>query len=113
VYSEHFQLLATIRPPLPAGVASLAIQIRLDRAAVSRLQTGHICPDSEHFDAQFVPRDPRIAEKRKLAEIRGDIGPTNADAMHLDERFPRPRRRRLVDLDRLKPTGLLELDSFH
>ena len=37
--------------------------------------------DGEHFDAEFVAGDARIAEERHLAEVAADVGAADADAM--------------------------------
>ena len=105
MHAEHLELLATVRPALPAGVASLAIQIRLDGAAISRFDVRHVRADGENLDAQLMPRDPRITEKRKLPQVTGDIRAADADAMHANQCLTRRRRGGLVDLrsERTRP----------
>ena len=99
--------------PRRAGVALLAVDVRLDGAAVAGLDVGHAVADRHDFDAEFVAGDARIAEERHFAEVAGEIGAADADAMDADDRFAGSGRRRLGDVDYAETLRLLELDGFH
>lgn len=113
MHAEHLQLLATIAVAAPTGVALTTIHVRLDRAAVAGLHVGHAAANLDDFDAQFMPRNARVAVKRHLAEIPTDVRPANADAMHSHERLTGTGPVRFGNLDVTKLSGLFELDGFH
>jgi len=57
-----------------AGIALAAVHIGLDAATVTDGNTGTSGPDRQHLDSQFVPRNPRVLEKRHFSQITADIG---------------------------------------
>ena len=108
VHAQHLQPLAAIRPAAAAGVAGRVVDVGLDRAAVARPDVRHALADRDHFDAQFVPQNPRIRDKRHLAEIGADIGAADAHAMHADQRLARTGRRGIGQLDRCELLAAIE-----
>jgi len=54
--AEDLQILTTIAVPLSAGVAVLAIDVRLDRAAISHLYIGDFRTRRYHLHAKFMAR---------------------------------------------------------
>jgi hypothetical protein len=104
---------ATIGQPSPARVTFLAVQIRLDRAAVADRDVGHAGTDRQHLDAELVPRNARIGVKRHLAEKPAEVRAADADAVNAEERLARPRRGRFGDFDGVKRLRFFELDGFH
>ena len=108
-------LLAAVGEAAPAGVALLAVDVRLDRAAVARLHVRHALADREHFDAELVPGNARIAEERHLAEIAAEIGAADADAVHAHERFARPglRPARAMSMLARSVCGFSSWSGFH
>src|SRR6058998_3632306 len=57
-----------------AGVALLAVEVRLDSAAITWPDIRHAFADGEHFDSQFVPRNARIAEEGHFSEVPAVVG---------------------------------------
>ena len=102
VDAEDLQVLAAVAAAAPAGEARLAVHVRLDGAAVARLDVGDAGADLEHLDAQFVAGDARIAVERHLAEIAADVGAADADAVDAHQRLAGAGLRRLVDGDLLE-----------
>ena len=87
VDAEDLQVLAAVRRPRRQAKHCLAVDVRLDRAAVAGLDVGHAGADRDDFDAQLVAGNARVAEERHLAEIAADVGAADADAMDADEGF--------------------------
>src|SRR5438552_15368096 len=85
--AQDLEIAAAVGPPAPAGRASLAIHVRLDRATAANLDVLHIRPDLQHLHAKLVSRDARIAEEGHLAEITADVRAADADAMDANQRF--------------------------
>ena len=96
-----------------AGVAILAIDIRLNRTAIPDTDSGHARSNGQHFDSQLVSRNPRVTKKWHFAQIATDIRATHADAMHADQHFPWFGIRCFVDFNQPKLLGLFELNGFH
>ena len=69
--------------------------------------------DREHFDAQLVAGNPRVAEERHLAEVAADVGAADADAMDADQRLARPRRGRLGRFNQFECLRRCELQGVH
>ena len=107
VDAEHLQLLAAIAASAAAGEALEVVHVRLDGAAIARPNILHTRADFEHFDAELVPGNARIAEQREFAEVRAGIGAADADAVRAHERFVRTQRRGLVDFKRLETCAAL------
>jgi hypothetical protein len=111
--SKGLVVLTAIRVAASAGVAVLAVDVRLDRGPVARLDIRHPWPDRHHLDPQFVPGDSRIAKERHLAEVAGVVGPAHPDPVDPDDCLARPRGRRFGHIDDSELLGLGELDGFH
>jgi hypothetical protein len=72
-----------------AGIATLAIQVRFDRATLTGPHIRYPFTDGDDLNAKLVSRNSRIAEKGHLAQKAADIGSANADAMHAHQGFAR------------------------
>ena len=97
--AERLVLLAAVGVAAAAGVALLAVDVRLDRAAIARPDVGHARADGEHLDAQLVARDARIAEEGHLAEVAADVGAADADPVDADQGLARAGLLRGGDVD--------------
>src|SRR5262249_17909898 len=113
VDAERLVVLAAVCVPAGAGVALLAVDVRLDGGPVAGPDVRHALADRQHFHAEFVPRDARVAEERHLAEVAGEVGAADADAPDADDRLARPRARRLGHIDDAELLRLGELNGFH
>jgi len=82
VNAQHFELSATVRPASTAGNAVPTIQIRLNRAAISRRHGADAHADRDHLDPQFVPENAGIAEERLLAAEGMKVGSANPQMCH-------------------------------
>src|SRR5205085_2596520 len=96
-----------------AGRTRLAIQVRLDGAAVTRLDVGDVGADLEHLDAQLMAGNTRIAEERHLAQVAADVGAADADAMDANQGLSGAGTVGLGYADLLEQTGSFQLDRFH
>ena len=92
VDAENRQAAAAVRPPMAAGDARPAIQVRLDRASIAAAELAARLR-VDHLDAEFVPEHARIAEERLAAAERMQVGAAHADAMDADERLTLRRGR--------------------
>src|SRR5438477_5124165 len=106
-------VLATIRVPALTGEASLAINVRLNRAMIARLHVGHAVSHRKNFHAQLMARNAGITVKGHFAEIAGVIRPAYSNSMHTHERFAHAGRARLLDVDAPELLGFLKLNGFH
>src|SRR5439155_14701315 len=95
-----------------AGIAPLAVDVRLDSATVARFDVCQAFAHGEHLDAQFVARNSRVAEERHLAEITAVVLPAAADAPDTDLRLARTRRAGLGNVNGTERLGFFELDGF-
>ena len=95
------------------GVTTLAVHIRLDSTAV----TGHDILDPwsniEDLDAQFVPWDPGVTEKRKFAEVATVVRSADSYTTNGNEHFVRGWLLRLSDVYQAKVFGFFQLNRFH
>src|SRR5205085_6021611 len=96
---EDLEALAAVAATGPAGAALLAVQVRLDRAALAGLDVRDAGSGLEDFDPELVARDARISVEGHLAEEARDVGAADADAQHAHQRLARRGLPRLVDLD--------------
>jgi hypothetical protein len=108
VHAERLMVFAAIREPTPTRRTVLAVDVWLHAAAVARLDIRDPGTDGDHLDAEFVPRNPRIAEERHLAEVAAVVGAADADRMHADHRLAGRRCVRLRNLDISERFRLLE-----
>ena len=72
-----------------------------------------VADDGEHFDAQFVAGDARVAEERHLAEVAAVVGAAHADAVDAHERLACPWPHRLVSVGEAQPTWLIKHNRLH
>ena len=63
VDAEHLDGRAGVGLAPAAGDTFLAVDVRLDRAAVAGRDVGHALADRHHLDAEFVAEDARVGEK--------------------------------------------------
>ena len=89
MHAEYLDVLAAVAVALAAGIAGATVDVRLDAATIAGLDVGDVVTDFEHFDAQFVSWYSRIAVKRHLAEVAGQVGAADADTVDAHERFAR------------------------
>ena len=113
VDAEDLQIFAAVDAAAPAGEAALTVHVRLDGTTVAGLDVGHIGADLQHFDAEFMSGDARIAVERHLAEIAADVGAANADAVDAHQRFAGAGFFRLVDGDLLESPRFLQQYRLH
>ena len=99
VDAQRLVLLTAIGQSATAGVALLAVDIRLDRTVVAGADVGDAVADLKHLDAQLMARDARVAEERHLAQIATNISPADADLVDAHQGLARGRLRRLGDVD--------------
>src|SRR6516162_4964854 len=111
--TQNFKLLAAIWPTPATGVAVRVVDVRLHRAAFARLHVGHAGAHVQHFDAELVAGDARVAEKRHLAEITADIGATDPDTMHAHEGIAGPRFCRARNVDAAELFRGVKRQRFH
>ncbi len=84
-YAEGLVRFAAIGEAASAGVAGLAIDVRLDGAVHSGGDVGDMGADGEDFDAEFVAGDAGVGEEGHFAEVPCVIGATDADAVDANE----------------------------
>jgi hypothetical protein len=113
MHAERLVVLAAVREATLARITPLAVDVGLDAAAVARPDVRDARPHGRHLDAQFVPGNPRIAEKGHLAEVAAVVGATDAHGMHPYDRLARARRRWLRDVDETKCFWLFEQERLH
>jgi len=75
-------------------VALTTIQIRLDRATVSRKYVRHVRADVSDLDSELVTKDSGIREERLLASPRVKVRAADADSPHTHAGTAWARRRR-------------------
>ena len=100
VDAEHLDVRAAIRLAPAAGDAFLAVDVRLDRAAVAGFDVVDALADGDDLHAEFVPEDARVGEERLLAVESVDVGAAHADAVHAHQGLARPRARRAGSVSR-------------
>jgi hypothetical protein len=82
--AENLYLHATVRLASPASEAAAAGQVRIDDYRLAGPErTVALCV--QYFAGKLVADDPGILEVRVAALEDVEIGPTNADAAHLDQ----------------------------
>src|SRR5208282_2937623 len=113
VYTQDLQVLAAVAAAAPAGEAALAVQVRLHRTAVARLDVRHAGADVQDLDAKLVAGDARVAVKGHLAEIAADVGAADADAVDAHQGIARFGPVGLRDADLPKRAWLFEEDGLH
>src|SRR5579864_6957555 len=96
-----------------AGVAVRIVDVRLYGTAVARLDGTGPLTHGQHFHAQFVAGDARIAVERHLALVARVIGAADADPMDPHQRLPWTRALGLGDVDLLEMEWLFQEDGFH
>src|SRR4051812_31279860 len=74
-------VFAAVGMAAPAGVAALAVNVRLHRAAVPRLHIAHPFAHRQDLHAKLVSWDSWIREKRHLAQKPGVVSPADPDSM--------------------------------
>src|SRR5437867_10758241 len=112
-HAERQVLFTAVGVTATAGVAVLTVDVGLHRTAVSRLYIRHAFANGEHLDAEFVPRNTRVAEEGHLAQKTAVVRAANANAMDADERVARARRRRLRNINAAERLRFFELNGFH
>src|SRR5436190_21422493 len=60
VNSQNLQPLAAIWPAAAAGIAGRVIEVRLDGAAIARLDVGNAVADHDDLDAELVAQNTWI-----------------------------------------------------
>src|SRR5688572_6040212 len=82
---------AAIGKPPPAGIALLAIDIRLYRASISHLQLSYPFTCFKNLHAEFMAWNSRVTKKRHLPEKTTNIGPANTHTVNSNKNFSWPR----------------------
>src|SRR5688500_15479339 len=113
VDAEDLEVPAAVAAARAAGVARLAVHVRLDGAAVAGLDVRHALPYRDDLHAQLVARDARVAVKRHLPQVAADVAAADADAVHAHDGVAGPGRRRLVDVNAIEAEGMFQKDGFH
>jgi hypothetical protein len=111
--TENLQVFATIAVPFAARETLLAIDVRLNGATIARFYVGHALPYRDNLHTQLMTGNPRVTIERHFAEVPTQVGPTNPDAMHPNQRFAGPRRFRFREINLAEMLGFLQLDGFH
>src|SRR6185295_15843809 len=75
VDAERLVVDAAVGVAAGAGVAVLAVDVRLDRAPVAGRHVRHARADGDDLDAEFAAGDAGVAEERQLAEVAAEVGP--------------------------------------
>src|SRR5262249_22319168 len=96
-----------------AGIALLAIDVRLDGTAIARLDVRDAVADRHDLDAEFVAGDARVAEERHLAEVAVKVGPADADAEDTDHGVAGTGGRWFGDVDHTEGFRFFKLDGAH
>ena len=112
-HAERLMVLAAVGETAAAAIAGLAVDVRLDRATIARLDVRHARADREDFDAELMARDARVGVERHLAEVAAVVGAADADAVDADDRFAGGGRGRLRDVDPRELLRLVETDGLH
>jgi hypothetical protein len=94
-------------------MTALAVQVRLDATPISGTYVRDPVADAHHFDAQFVPRNPRVGEEGHLAQVASEVGAANAHLMNADHGLTRTGSGGFVDIDDPEGSGLFQLNGLH
>jgi len=111
--AEHPDVGAAVGFSASAGDARLAIDVRLDGAAVTHAHVAHVIAHSDHFDSQFMAEDARIAEKWLFAGECMDVRAAHTDAMDAHEGLTGLRRSGWLGLEQGEPSGFVESYDVH
>ena len=99
MHAQGLVVMTTIGVTPATGMAVLAIQVGLDAAPISGTHVRDPVADAHHFDAQFMPRNPRVGEEGHLAQVAAEVGTANAHLMDANHSLTRAGSRRFVDVD--------------
>ena len=99
MHAQGLIVMTTIGVPPATGVAVLAIQVGLDAAPISWTHVRDPVTDAYHFDAQFMPWNPRVGEEGHLAQVTSEVGAANAHLMDADHGLTRAGSRGFIDID--------------
>lgn len=80
--SQRLVMLAAVGQAPLARIASLAVEVRFDRAPVTDGMVRYTFPQGEDFYPQFMARNSGVTEERHLPEIASDVGAANPHAVH-------------------------------
>ena len=75
--------------PAAASKTAPAIDVRLDRATVAGLESVRLVAGVDDLDAELVPKNARVVEKRLPSSEGVEVGAADADAMHAHQRLAR------------------------
>src|ERR1700759_1081457 len=106
-------MLTAVGVSFSTGVATLAVHVRLDGAAVSGRHIFDFRSNINDLDAQFVPGDPRGAIEGKFSEIAAIVRSADSYATNGHEHFIRTGLLRLSDLYHAKMFRFFQLNRFH
>jgi hypothetical protein len=99
MHAQGLVVMTTIGVTPATGMAVLAIQVGLDAAPISGTHVRDPVADAHHFDAQFMPRNPRVGEEGHLAQVTSEVGAANAHLMNADHGLTRAGSGGFVDID--------------
>ena len=111
--AEDLEVLAAVARAAAAGETLLAVQVGLDRAAVADAHVADALAGRDHFDAQLVARDARVAVERHLAQVAGNVRPADPDAVDADDGVAEAGTGWFSQLELGELAGLFEDDGFH
>jgi hypothetical protein len=112
-HAQGLIVFATICKTASTRIALPAIQIGLDGTSVARLNVRHTLAYGEHFNAELVSGDARIGKKWHFAQVTAEIGATDPNSLHANERLASGGRRWFRNIGLSPALGFLELKSFH
>ncbi|RFC45081.1 MAG: hypothetical protein DVB28_000748 [Verrucomicrobia bacterium] len=106
-------LFAAIRKTAAAGIAGLAVKVRLHCATVPRFEMTDAIADGKNLYAQFMAWNSGVGEKGHLAQISAKVRSADAHALDAHQRLARERRRRFGNVDADPAKWFFELEGFH
>src|ERR1700722_19921351 len=89
VNSQYLQANATVRFAGTAGNAMATVQIRLHRTLVAGMHVSRSAANRCDLHAKLVTKNPRVAKKRLVSVEGMNIGATDANPAHANQRFVR------------------------
>ena len=99
MHAQGLIVMTTIGVPPTTRMTALAVQVRLDATPISGTYVRDPVADAHHFDAQFVPRNPRVGEEGHLAQVTSEVGAANAHLMDADHGLTRARSGGFIEID--------------
>ena len=112
-HTDDIQCCAAVSTTPTTRIATSAVHVGLNAAAVTRTHIGHPGPDGKDLNTQFMPRNSWVTKKREFSEVTAEIRAADTHPVRFDKYLPRAWRRRFFNVHVSKLFGLFESNRFH